>query len=295
MHVPVREDAPGRTALVGPGRAGTTVIAALAARGWTVVGVAGRSADAASTRAAAERFGAEARAVADVGRGASLVVVATPDAAIAGAAATLAPSVEPGALVVHLSGACAVDELDKLHLARPDIEVGSLHPLQSIPSVDVGLTRLPGSWCAIDGPTDRVLGRLEHLALTLGMRPFRVDPERRASYHAAATVASNHIVALLAQAQRVARDAGVPAEAFLPLVRATVDNVDALGARAALTGPVARGDLHTIARHLEGLPADERDAYRALARAALALSGRDDPELARLLTLDVDAGHEASR
>jgi predicted short-subunit dehydrogenase-like oxidoreductase (DUF2520 family) len=254
------------------------VAVALAARGWTPVAVAGRSAEAPSTVAAAARLGARAVDVVDVAREADLVVVATPDGAIADTAAALAGGARSGALVVHLSGACPLEELDKLRHDRPDVETGTLHPLQSLPSVELGIARLPGSWCAVDGSP-----AVERLALTLGMRPFRVAGAQRATYHAAATIASNHLVALLGQAVRVAESAGVPPEALLPLVRASVDNVDALGAAEALTGPVVRGDADTVARHLEALPADERAAYRSLAREALRLSGRDDGALRHLL------------
>jgi predicted short-subunit dehydrogenase-like oxidoreductase (DUF2520 family) len=274
----------GTLALVGPGRAGTTVAVALAARGWTPVAVAGRAPTAASTLAVAARLGARAVEVADVGREADLVIIATPDAAIADTGIALAGGLRRGALVVHLSGACPREELDKLQGERPDVETGALHPLQSLPSVELGLERLPGSWCAVDGPP-----AVERLALTLGMRPFRVASGQRARYHAAATIASNHLVALLAQAVRVAEAAGVPPEALLPLVRASVDNVAALGAGDALTGPVARGDVDTVARHVDTLPADEREAYRVLAREALRLSGRDDAALRALLG---DAGLE---
>jgi predicted short-subunit dehydrogenase-like oxidoreductase (DUF2520 family) len=268
-------------ALVGPGRAGTTVAAALVARGWTAVAVAGRSSAAPSTRAAADRLGAPTVEVADAGRDADLVIVATPDAAIADTAAAFAASLQAGALVIHLSGACAVDELDKLHAARADVEVGALHPLQALPSPEAGLRRLPGSWCAVEGPPS-----VERLAVSLGLRPFRVAPGMRAGYHAAATIASNHLVALLGQAARIADRAGVPPEALLPLVRATVDNVDALGPGDALTGPVARGDADTVARHLEALGPEDAATYRALAREALALSGRADPALHELLRGD---------
>jgi predicted short-subunit dehydrogenase-like oxidoreductase (DUF2520 family) len=254
---------------------------ALAARGWRPVAVAGRRVDAPSTVAAAARLGAPAVDIADAGRGADLVLVATPDAAIADAALALAGGLQPGALVVHLSGACPLEELEKLHGERPDVEIGALHPLQSLPSVDVGVARLAGSWCAVDGPP-----ALERLAVSLGMRPFRVAAGQRARYHAAATIASNHLVALLGQAVRVADAAGVPPEALLPLVRASVDNVDALGAPDALTGPVARGDADTVARHLETLPPDERAAYRALASEALRLTGRDDTALSAVLDRD---------
>jgi predicted short-subunit dehydrogenase-like oxidoreductase (DUF2520 family) len=219
----------------------------------------------------AARLAAPAVEVADAGREADVVIVATPDAAIAGVGATLAPALRPGALVLHLSGASTLHELDGVLLARPDVEVGSLHPLQSLPSADVGRGRLAGSWCAVDGSP-----RIEKIALRLGMRPFRVDAAERVRYHAAACVASNHVVALLGQVERLAADAGVPLEAFLPLVRGTVDNVDQLGPAAALTGPVARGDTETVARHVEALPDDERDAYEALVREARRLTGAEE-------------------
>ena len=259
-------------ALVGPGRAGTSLAAALVARGWHVSAVAGRAPDAPSTLAASAQFGAPAVEVAEAGRAADLVLVATPDALIAETAAALAPGARAGALVLHLSGACTLAELDKLRLARPDVAVGSLHPLQSLPSTAVGVARIPGSWCAVDGPDD-----VDALAISLGMRPFRIADHDRARYHAAATIASNHLVALLGQSDRIARAAGVPPEALLPLARATLENVEGLGAAAALTGPVARGDADTVARHLDALPVDERAAYRALAAEALRLTGRDDP------------------
>lgn len=278
MHAP----APPGFSLVGPGRAGSAVALALVGRGRRAVAVAGRSVGAPSTRALSERLGAEPRDVAAAGRGADLVIVATPDAVIADAAAALAPGVEPGALVVHLSGACELDELDKLRLERPDLEVGSLHPLQSLPDADLGARRLAGSWCAVDGPPS-----VERLAMSLGMRPFRVDTGQRAAYHAAATIASNHLVALVGQAARVADAAGIPPEALWPLLRSALENAEALGPKDALTGPVARGDVDTVARHLEALDPDERPAYAALAQAALALTGRDDPALRAVLDREV--------
>ena len=274
----MHDDTQRAFALVGPGRAGTTVALALRARGWRCSAVAGRAVDSPNVLAVAERLGAAPCEIAEVARHADVVIVATPDAVIANAAAATAPGLRPGALVLHLSGACTLAELDKLRLERPDVEVGSLHPLQSFPSAEVGVPRLPSSWCAVDGSAD-----VERIAVSLGLRPFRVDDARRAAYHATATVASNHLVALMGQVARLAESAGVPPAALLPLVKSTLDNVEACGPASALTGPIRRGDIDTVARHLESLPVDEQRAYRALAREALRLTGRDDPGLRELL------------
>jgi predicted short-subunit dehydrogenase-like oxidoreductase (DUF2520 family) len=256
----------GAVALVGPGRAGTAVVTALAAAGWRVVAVAGRTPDAPSTQDAAARFGAPAVDVPDAVRDADLVVIATPDAAIDSVAAALAPAVRRDALVVHLSGARGVDALGVV-----PARTGALHPLQTLPSAEAGAARLPGAWCAVAGDP-----QVWELARQLGMKPIAVADEDRAAYHAAACIAANHLVALLAQVERVAP---VPLDAFLPLIRAAVDNVADLGAEAALTGPVARGDVETVRGHLGALPDADRDAYLALARRAYELSGRHDPEL----------------
>jgi predicted short-subunit dehydrogenase-like oxidoreductase (DUF2520 family) len=256
----------GAVALVGPGRAGTAVVTALVVAGWRVVAVAGRGADAPSTQAAATRFGVTATSVAEAVRDADLVVIATPDAAIGDVAAELAPAVRRDALVVHLSGARGVDVLGAV-----PARTGALHPLQTLPSAEAGAARLAGAWCAVAGDP-----QVWAIARQLGMEPIEVADEDRAAYHAAACIAANHLVALLAQVERVAP---VPLDAFLPLIRAAVDNVADLGAAAALTGPVARGDVETVRGHLGALPAADRDAYLALARRAYELSGRNDPEL----------------
>lgn len=99
-------------------------------------------------------------------------------------------------------------------------------------------------------------------------RWFEVADADRPLYHAAAAVASNHLVALLGQVDRIAGSIGVPPEAYLDLARASLENVARLGPSLALTGPVARGDWDTVARHLAALDPSEHDAYRALAAAA---------------------------
>lgn len=264
-------------ALIGPGRAGPAVALALVERGVRAVAVAGRAPDAPSTQSAAACIGAEPRLLTEVGRGAELVIVATPDAAIGRAALAAAPSFERDALVVHLAGSRGLDVFEALHAARPDVRVGALHPLQTLPSVMEGLERLAGSWAAIAGDP-----QVARIAGVLELHTIELPDRERTAYHATAVVASNHLVALLGQAERLARRVGIPFQALRPLVEATVANAFELGPARALTGPVARGDLATVERHLRELDPAERDAYRALAREAARLSERPD-SLERLL------------
>ncbi len=230
--------------IIGRGRAGSALAIALDEVGWTIFTL-GRGDD---PGAAAE--------------GVDLVVIATPDAAIAEVAAAVRPS--PTTVVAHLAGSLGIGVLGG-HPRR-----GALHPLVALPDGPTGARRLrSGAWFAVAGDP-----LVESIAVELGGTPFEIADEHRAGYHAAAVIASNHLVALLGQAQRVGDASGVPFEALLDLVRATVDNVAELGPAAALTGPAARGDDDTIERHLAALDEDERALYAAMVAEARRLAGR---------------------
>ncbi len=263
---------PADFVLIGPGRAGCTVAAALIDAGWNLVGIAGRDPESASTRAAAERWEVPVGTAAEVVIGASLVVIATPDRVIAEVAASIAEEVEASALVIHLSGALPLAALEEV-VAR----IGALHPLQTMSAFGVAPAVLQDVWCATAGDPE-----VEVIATKLGMKPFNVLDADRARYHAAASIAANHLVALTAQIEATT---DVPFEAFVPLMRTALDNVAAFGPSVALTGPVARGDVETVRDHLQALPASERAAYVALARRAAVLAGRDpDADFDGLLT-----------
>ncbi len=230
-----------RLRVVGPGRAGRSLASALGCVGWDVVGVLGRGDDV-------------AEALADT----DLLVLAVPDAAIAAVAAAVQPVGARGGVIAHLAGSLGLEVLAD-HPRR-----AAVHPLVALPDPEVGAERLAGgSWFAVAGDP---IG--QRLVADLGGRWFTVADGDRAAYHTAAAVASNHLVALMGQVARIAGEVGVPPEAYLDLARATLDNVEELGAGAALTGPVARGDWDTVARHLAALDPSERNAYRALAAAA---------------------------
>lgn len=227
-----------RLRVVGPGRAGGAFALALGRAGWEVTEPVGRGDDPAGAA-----------------RGVDLVLIATPDAAVAATAAAVAPV--PSTVVAHCSGSLG---LDVVAHARP----AAVHPLVALPSADLGAERLSaGAWFAVAGDP-----LVQRVVADLGGRWFTVADRDRAAYHAAAVVASNHLVALFGQVERIAAGVGVPAEAYLDLARATLENVGELGAARALTGPVARGDWATVTRHLAALDPSEHAAYRALAAAA---------------------------
>ena len=230
--------------VVGPGRAGGALSSALTKVGWTVL--------------APIRHG---DALADAAKDVDLLLLATPDGAIGEVAASITP-VET-TVVAHLSGARGLDVL-ATHPFR-----AALHPLTSMPTAEVGAERLArGAWFALDASSEEAMTIVESVVTALGGRSFVVNDEHRVAYHAAAAIASNHVVALLGSAERVAASAGVPLEAYLELVRATIDNIEDLGVADALTGPVARGDWETVARHREDIDPSELALYDALVEAA---------------------------
>ncbi len=228
-----------RVRVVGAGRAGRALALALGRAGWEVVGLLGRTDD-------------PAAAAHDT----DLVVVAAPDAVVAEVSAAIEP--DPRAVVAHLAGSLGLDVL------AGHARVAAVHPLVTLPDPERGAARLAaGAWFAIAGDP-----LAQRMVSDLGGRWFEVADADRAAYHAAAVVASNHLVALLGQVDRIAGSIGVPAEAYLDLARGALDDVAVLGPAAALTGPTARGDWATVARHLAALDPAERPAYRALADAA---------------------------
>ena len=231
-------------AVVGRGRLGTALTDALRDSGWRVTGPLGHG-------AVAEGFDA--------------VLLCVPDAQIAAAAAVVAP----GAMVGHCSGATGLGVL------APH-EGFSLHPLMTIAAgTPTGGNPFAGAAAAVAGASPRALELATTLALSLRMRPVEVTDDDRAAYHAAASIASNFLITLEAAAERMAASAGVEREMLVPLVHATVENWARLGAREALTGPVARGDEATVRRQRDAVAtraADLLPLFDALVAATRALA-----------------------
>ncbi|WP_395155495.1 DUF2520 domain-containing protein [Ilumatobacter sp.] len=240
--------------IVGDGRAGGSFAGALASVGLDVE--------------VADRHDLSA-AAADV----DLILICTPDDVIE----EVARSLDPGpAAVAHCSGSRRLDVL------APHRRRCSVHPLISLPTPTIGAARLlDGCRFAVAGdPAGRALVDL------LGGIAFEVADDDRAAYHATASVAANHLVALCAEVEALAGQLDIDPAGFWRMMETTLADVAEHGAAAALTGPVARGDWATVRAHLEALENDQREPYIALARVAARVAGRVLPSDLTLTTPD---------
>ena len=234
------------------------------------------------------------------------VFLTVPDDAVTKLAGNVAAAgdIPRGVAFVHCSGVLGLGALEPLGARHA---TGSFHPLQSFPK-----PRAPeafrGSAVAIDASTEGLRRRLSRLARDLGARPRRVGEADRVVYHAAAVFASNYLVALAGQAVDLLEQIGwserEAVDALVPLMEGVLAEVALRGPSAALTGPIRRGDVETVTRHLEalagldsGAPPGRRsqDLYRMLGQIALEIARREglDPAAAeridRALTRNVAA------
>ncbi|WP_409494502.1 Rossmann-like and DUF2520 domain-containing protein [Amycolatopsis sp. cmx-11-12] len=298
---------PARLAVgvVSAGRVGSVVGAALARAGHTVVGASGLS-NASVRRAELLLPDVPLLPPDEVARRADLVLLALPDDALAGMVRGLVAtgSLRPGQIVVHTSGSHGIDVL------TPAAEAGALplalHPVMTFTGREEDLDRL--ATCSV-GVTategDEAAWNVgEALTVEMGAEPVRVPDEARALYHAALAHGANHLMTLVADCAELLREAGIaqPERLVAPLLSAALDNVLRHGDRA-LTGPVARGDLGTVRKHLAVLAErgpDIAPSYRALAKRTLArgdaaglLDASAAAELAELLSEPADPADPA--
>jgi predicted short-subunit dehydrogenase-like oxidoreductase (DUF2520 family) len=197
-----------------------------------------------------------------------------PDAEIAGAAMRLAERAQRlewrGRVALHSSGALTSDELDSLR--RRGASVASVHPLMTF--VQGSRPSLAGVSFAVEGDAAAVRVA-RRVVRDLGGQAYTIRKEDKAAYHAWGTFASPLFTALLATTEQVAAAAGVKRTAakrrMLPILRQTLANYAAFDAGSGFSGPIVRGDVDTVQRHLDilGSAPAAREVYRALARAAL--------------------------
>ena len=265
--------------LVGAGHVGRALGRLFATAGaFTVQDVLTRSE--AGARQAVDFIGA-GRACASLAdmRPAAVWMLAVGDDAIAPACAALAQGGQlAGAVVFHCSGAKASGELQAARAAGA--LVASVHPVRSFADPQAVAAGFAGTFCGIEGD-EAALALLEPAFTAIGARLVRIDPAAKTVYHAAAVFASNYLVTVLDAALRAFEAAGVPAEVARelarPLALETLDNVFRLGPEAALSGPVARGDVATVARQQDAVMRWDRATgrlYQALVPPTAALARR---------------------
>jgi len=236
---------------IGAGTVGTALSARLSGLGYPVVAVSSRR------RASAQRLAQAVKGcrvfdnqgVADA---AELVFITTPDDAIARVASEVKWHPEQG--VVHCSGA---DSTDILKPAKKfGAQVGVFHPLQTFASAKQAVENIPGSTFALEAE-EPLMKMLKEMATALGGNWVEVKAGDKVLYHAAAVIACNYLVTLVKLATDLWQTFDVPpqkaTQALLPLLRGTIHNIDTVGIPQCLTGPIARGDVGTIKKHLDAL------------------------------------------
>jgi predicted short-subunit dehydrogenase-like oxidoreductase (DUF2520 family) len=274
--------------IVGAGRVGRALGRRLRQAGWSIGAVVTRS-EASAKKAA--RFIGAGRPAAEITAAVALsgvILMATPDDGLAIAAGRLAAACGGalrGKVVLHTSGARNANVLDGLR--RCGAAVGSMHPLQSFSGAKV--PSLEGRVFAIDGDPAAVRVA-KRLVDTLGGMPLRIGAGRKALYHAAGVMAAGHALALMEAATRMLMASGLKRReairALLPLTGQVLDNFEKLGARAAWTGPLGRGDYAVVSEHQQAmreLPKEYGGAYEALNRLAARVLAQDPEAMLRRL------------
>ncbi len=268
-----------RVFFIGAGVVGTTLGYFLArSRNYQVVGFCSRSFSSAQRAVSRVGSGRAVGQIEDLLPEADVVLITTPDDAIAEVGQKVAASqkLAENAVLMHTSGAHPSSILRRP--AEVNYSTVSLHPLQTFSDFASARRMLPGSLAVIEGD-DRGRREAVCMARSLDMPYEVIRPEGKPLYHAAACVASNYLVVLLDLALALDEAAGLSREqalaALKPLILATLQNVEEHGTVGAITGPIARGDIETVRSHLKAMPhAGEKaeKTYRSLGRAAVQLA-----------------------
>ncbi|MGB0098941.1 MAG: DUF2520 domain-containing protein [Nocardioides sp.] len=260
-----------RVGVVGAGRVGAVLAAALEAAGHPVVAAAGES-DASRQRIVGLIPGATPAKPSDVARACDLLLLTVPDDMLENVVTVLSDSgaIGPGQYVVHTSGRHGLGVLAPA--ARVGAHVVAMHPAMTFTGTALDLDRLAGCVFGLTaGDDERAVA--ESLVADLAGRPMWVPEEMRTLYHAGLAHGANHLVTVVTQAMEILAAAGAddPAGTLRPLLTAALDNALDQG-DAALTGPIVRGDVNTVRAHLADIAANAPHtlpSYVAIARDTL--------------------------
>jgi len=276
-------------AIVGPGRLGKALAVALKRAGHRITEIIApeRAPSQHAARELARLVNAEAITPALAVLDAKVIWLSVPDREIARVANELAARVSwKGKIAVHASGALGSEEVDVLR--QGGAAVASAHPFMTFVSRSV--PSLEGVPFAMEG--DRIaMGVVRRLVLAMGAVPYRIRREHKAMYHAWGAFTSPLLVSLLVTAEQAAESIGfsrtLARKWAVPIVRQTVTNYERLGAEDAFSGPIIRGDVAVVRKHLLALKGNSEAlaVYVALARAAMkALPAGNRKELEKALT-----------
>ena len=263
---------PLRVGVVGAGRVGAVLAAALRAAGHEIVSVAGES-DASRTRIDALLPGVPIEKPTAVARACDLLLLTVPDDMLGNVVRTMtdAGAIRPGQYIAHTSGRHG------LAILEPAVAIGAhvmaVHPAMTFSGTAVDLARLSGCVFGLTAATPADRAFAEALVLDLGGKPMWVPEEMRTLYHAGLAHGANHLVTLVTEAMEILAAAGAtdPAGTLRPLLTAALDNALDHGDQA-LTGPIVRGDAGTVAAHLDDIRTNAPQtlaSYVAMARATL--------------------------
>jgi len=237
---------------IGAGTVGTALSVRLKSKGYKVVAVASRSQTSAEKLAQAVGGCPVLNSGQDVADAADLIFITTPDDAITSVASQI--QWHKGQSIVHCSGAASTDILEPAR--KLGAQVGSFHPLQTFASVEQAIDNIPGSTFAIEAE-EPLLNTLKEMATALDGEWIELKGSDKVLYHASAVIACNYLVTLVKLATDLWQTFNAPADkatrALMPLLRGTIHNLDTVGLPQCLTGPIARGDIGTISKHLDAL------------------------------------------
>ena len=237
---------------IGAGTVGTALSVRLSSKGYPVIAVSSRSQTSAKKLAQAVSGCHAFNNNQDVANAAELVFITTPDDTIASVTSEI--QWHKGQSVVHCSGALSTDILEPAK--KSGTQVGSFHPLQTFASVKQAIENIPGSTFAVESE-EPLLTTLKDVATTLDSHWIELEASEKVVYHAAAVIACNYLVTLVKLATDLWQSFNIPqfqaTQTLLPLIRGTIHNIDTVGIPQCLTGPIARGDIETIKKHLNAL------------------------------------------
>jgi predicted short-subunit dehydrogenase-like oxidoreductase (DUF2520 family) len=242
-------------AILGLGKVGTAVGFLLRKAGYRIVAVASRS-NASLNQGIVYTGGKPYLNFSTAAFAANCIIITTSDDAIAHVCKKISSEkgIRPGDKVIHMSGAGGLDLLESAQDAGA--HVACIHPLQSFADVESAVRNIPGSTFGITA-ADEIKEWSVQVVSDLGGVPFFIVDADKPLYHAAACIASNYLTTLIHMVEEIYQSLGLSREDTIrtiwPLVMGTIANIETKGTAQALTGPVARGDVGTIKKHLEAL------------------------------------------